>query len=70
MNAARFFMRREDYQPPKTSPDSPFRRFTVACLKCGSVKMRVIGELDSDAGVVNVFLFCPSCRGREKLPMN
>src|SRR5450759_1831979 len=30
MNAAQFFMRREDYQPPQTPADSPFRRFTVS----------------------------------------
>ncbi len=69
MNAARYFMRREDYQPPQTHPDSPFRRFTVACLKCGSFKLRVIGEFDSEAGELNVFLFCPACREREQLPM-
>jgi len=69
MNAARFFMRREDYQPPKTPADSPFRRFTVACLKCGSVKLRVVGEFDSDAGETKVFLFCPACREREQMPV-
>jgi hypothetical protein len=30
MNAARYFMRREDYQPPTTHADSPFRRFNVS----------------------------------------
>jgi hypothetical protein len=33
------------------------------------VKGRVIGEFDSDTGDVNVFLFRPSCRERERLPM-
>ena len=62
-------MRREDYQPPQTPEDSPFRRFTVSCLKCGSFKLRVIGEFDSDAGELKTFLFCPSCRQREELPV-
>jgi len=69
MNAARYFMRREDYQPPTTHVDSPFRRFNVSCLKCGSFKLRVIDEFDSDAGTHQVFLFCPSCREREQLPV-
>ena len=69
MNAARYFMRREDYQPPQTPADSPFRRFTVSCLKCGSFKLKVIGEFHSDAGELKVFLFCPLCREREQLPV-
>jgi hypothetical protein len=69
MNANRAFMRREDYQPPKTPADSPFRRFAVACLKCGSYKLRVIGEFDSEAGDLKVFLFCPACREREQPPV-
>ena len=60
MNAARYFMRREDYQPPKTNANSPFRRFNVSCLKCGSVKLRVIGEFDSETGDMAAYLFCPS----------
>ena len=64
-----FFMRREDYQPPQTPVDSPCRRFTVACLKCGSFKLRVIGEFDSEAGETKAFLFCPACRQREQLPV-
>ena len=64
MNAARHFMCREDYQPPKTHPDSPFHRFNVSCLKCGSVKLRLIGEFNPEIGDPTVFLFCPSCRER------
>jgi len=30
MNAARYFMRREDYQPPQTPKDSPFRQFNMS----------------------------------------
>ena len=65
MNAARWFMRREDYQPPQTAAESPFRRFVVSCLKCGSFKLRVITEFDSESGKPQVFLFCPQCRARE-----
>jgi len=32
MNAARYFMRREDYQPPTTNANSPFRRFSGVAL--------------------------------------
>jgi hypothetical protein len=42
MNAARHFMRREEYQPKTTPADSPFRRFMVSCVKCGSFKLRVM----------------------------
>ena len=70
MNAQRWFQRKEDYQPPQTPADSPFRRFTVSCLECGSYKLRVIGEFDSDAGGLKTFLFCPSCRQREELPVH
>jgi hypothetical protein len=38
MNGARFFMRREDYQPRKTPRDSPFRQFDVKCLHSGIFK--------------------------------
>jgi hypothetical protein len=69
MNAARYFMRREDYQPKQTHPDSPFRRFNVSCLKCGNIKLRLVSEFDSDAGEAKVFLFCPSCRQNEQLPV-
>jgi len=31
--------------------------------------LQVLGEFDSDSGVVKVFLFCPSCRAREELPV-
>jgi len=57
------------YQSPQPPTDSPFRRFTVSCLKCGSFKLRVIGEFDSDAGETKVFLLCPACRQREQLPV-
>jgi hypothetical protein len=69
MNAARWFQRREGYQPLTTSLDSPFRRFTVSCLKCGSFKLQVIGEFDSDAGELKIFHVCPSCRECEQLPV-
>jgi len=70
MNAARYFMRRENYQPPQTPAESPFRRFKVSCVKCGSFKLRVIGEFDSDAGELKIYPFCPSCLEREKSPVH
>jgi Zn finger protein HypA/HybF involved in hydrogenase expression len=69
MNSARAFMRREDYATPQTPEESSFRRFRVSCLKCGSYKLRVIGEHDHEAGELKVFLFCPQCREREQMPM-
>ncbi len=68
MNGARCFQRREDYQPPVTPADSPFRRFVVHCLKCGSYKLRVIVEAD-ESEEMTAYLFCPRCRERERLPM-
>jgi hypothetical protein len=69
MNAARYFMRREDYQPPTTPTDSPFRLFIVRCLKCASYRLRVIAEHEDDSPEMKVYLFCPKCRQREPLPM-
>lgn len=40
----------------------------VSCLKCGSVKIRVIAEHAEDDADVKVYLFCPSCQSRELLP--
>lgn len=69
MNAARFFMRREDYQPPETPADSPFRKFNVSCLKCGSFKLQLRSQFDEDVGVLQVILYCPACRQQEILPI-
>jgi hypothetical protein len=62
----RYFQRREDYEPPMTQADSPFHLFVVSCLKCQSVKLRVIIQYDEDSGAT-VYLFCPQCQQREKL---
>ena len=62
-------MRREDYQPRTTSPDSPFKQFNVSCLKCGSFKLRLFSEHNEDAGELLVILFCTECRSREALPI-
>ena len=69
MNAARYFMRREDYQPETTPEDSPFRRFKVSCLHCGSFKLRVQSQYDEDTGEVALVLICPQCRQQETLPV-
>jgi hypothetical protein len=63
------FQRRADWVAPKTASDSPFRGFVVHCLKCGSFKLRVIGEHDGDSGEVKVYLFCNCCRVRETIPV-
>lgn len=49
------FQRREDWVPPKTSAESPFRDFVVHCLRCGSFKLRVIGAHDTDCDEVRTF---------------
>jgi hypothetical protein len=69
MNAARWFQRREDYQPPQTSSESPFRKFDVKCLACGSYKLRLVAQMDEEAGQMSVVLVCNLCRQREILPV-
>jgi Zn finger protein HypA/HybF involved in hydrogenase expression len=69
MNSARWFQRREDYQPKTTPAASPFRHFLVRCLKCGSYRLRVIAERSEDSGEAGVFLYCPNCHQREQLPL-
>ncbi len=69
MNAARAFMRREDYQPRQTPKVSPFRKFDVKCLACGSYQLRVEGQMDGEVGEMYVFLVCNRCRQRERLPI-
>ena len=69
MNAARYFQRREDYQPPQTPLDSPFRQFTVRCLKCGSYRLRLEVQFDAAVGEMVVILSCPRCRQHECLPV-
>jgi len=65
MNAARWFQRREDYQPPQTPPDSPFRQFDVRCLRCSSYRLRLVSEFDEESGRLLLVLFCTRCRNRE-----
>ena len=67
MNAARAFMRREDYQPRQTPADSPFRRFEVKCVHCGSYRLRVVAHMDEESGEMQVVMVCTRCQGREIL---
>jgi hypothetical protein len=69
MNAARYFMRREDYQPRQSPAGSPFRQFDVTCLKCGSYDLRLAAQMDEEAGEVAVVMVCNKCRQREILPV-
>lgn len=69
MNAARYFMRREDYQPPQTPADSPFRQFDVSCLKCGSYDLRLAAQMDEEAGDMALLLICNKCRQLEIVPV-
>ena len=67
-SSARFFQRREDYQPETTPEDSPFRRFKVSCLHCGSFRLQLKSQYDEQSGEMALVLFCPQCRQQEILP--
>ena len=67
MNSARYFIRREDDEPPRTPPESPFRKFDAKCLKCGSHQLRLVTEFDEDAGEVRLVLVCVKCRQQERV---
>jgi hypothetical protein len=58
---------RQDDEPPRTPQDSPFRKFDVKCLKCGSYGLGVSSEFHEGAGELRVILSCPGCREREVL---
>jgi hypothetical protein len=70
MNAQRFFQRKEDYQERTANCESPFKRFNVQCLHCQSYKLTIRAEFDGEAGEMNIFLICPSCRAVEKVSVN
>jgi len=52
----------------QVTPPAVVDTANVSCLKCGSVKIRVIAEHAEDDADVKVYLFCPSCQSRELLP--
>jgi len=67
MNAARYFIRRADDEPPRTPPESPFRLFDVKCLKCSSYRLCLTSDFDDEAGVLRLTLTCSRCRQCEVL---
>jgi hypothetical protein len=67
VNEARYFMRRDEYQPAQTPVDSPFRCFNVSCVKCGSFQVKAVAEFDESAGVTALILLCKKCGGRERI---
>jgi len=67
MNSACWFIRREDDEPPRTPPESPFRCFDVKCLKCGSYRLRLTSGFDETAAEMRLTLTCSSCRQTEVL---
>ena len=69
MNAARYFQRREDYQPLQTPSASPFRKIDVKCLACGSYQLRLVAHMDEEAGEMSLVLVCNRCPQREILPV-
>jgi hypothetical protein len=58
---------REDYQLAKTPEESPFRKFDVKCLACGSYQLRLVAQIDEEAGEMAVVLACNRCPQREQL---
>lgn len=66
-------------QPPKTPSASPFRKFPpslcfgaasdVKCLACGSYQLRLVAQMDAEAGEMTVVLVCNRCPQREILPV-
>lgn len=69
MNSARWFIRREDDEPPRTPPESPFRRFLAKCLKCGSYDLRITGVYDEGVGEARLVVRCGRCHQIEHLPL-
>ncbi len=67
VNSARYFIRREDDEPPRPPSESPFRKFDAKCLKCGSYQLRLATEFDEDAGEVRLVLVCVKCRQQESV---
>jgi hypothetical protein len=45
------------------------KRKSAAAPDFFSAQVRIIAEFDSDSGETGVYLFCPSCRQCERLPM-
>ena len=50
--------------------DCIVRQFVVACVSCGSLRLRVIAQQDEESGELKVFLSCPRCQSREALPLS
>jgi hypothetical protein len=67
VNNARHFIRREDDEPPRTPPESSFRRFDVKCLKCGSYRLALTSGFDETTGEQRLLLTCSRCRQSEIL---
>ena len=67
MNAQRWFQRKEDYQPRQSPAGSPFRQFDVTYLHCGSYDLRLVAQMDEEAGEMAMLLVCNKCRLREIL---
>ena len=69
MNSARWFIRREDDEPPRTPAESPFRQFDAKCLKCGSYDLRITGAYDEGVGEARLIVLCGRCRQVEHVPL-
>ena len=67
MNSARYFIRREDDEPPRTPSENPFRRFDVKCLKCGSYRLALASDFGDEVGELRLTLTCSCCRQCEAL---
>ena len=60
-------MRKEEYEIPRTPPDSPFRNFDVKCAKCRSYKITITPYYDEQSGSAFIVFFCTRCRRQEQI---
>lgn len=55
---------------PSAPADCIVRQFVLTCVRCGSLRLRVIAQQDEESGELKVFLCCPRCQSREALPLS
>jgi len=61
VNSSRYFIHREGDEPPRTPPESPFRRFDVKGLKCGLYRLVLTSGFDETTGEQRLLLTCSRC---------
>ena len=69
MNSARYFIRGEDDEPPRTPPESPLWMSDARCLKCRGYELTLPAEHDEQSDEVALLLRSQKCRQRETMPV-